>query len=97
MTDLTRRALATVPLSCETVEDFFDGSASGSTKECLRALCISHERLRSELQGAEILIAEDSERIKRLEGFKEILRTLLDKNEPLEAFHEAVRAVIDRK
>jgi hypothetical protein len=64
MTDLQRQALATVPLSAATVESFYDGSHSGTEKQCLRALCKSHERLRAELEGAELLLKEDEERRK---------------------------------
>jgi hypothetical protein len=58
MNKLRRNALARVALTDETVQSFYDGSHSGTEKQCLRALCESHERLRTELQGAEILLAE---------------------------------------
>jgi hypothetical protein len=51
-------ALACVALSKGTVESFYDGSHSATPKQCLHALCESHERLRAELQGAESLLAE---------------------------------------
>lgn len=60
MTDLQRRSLRYVPLTKETVQSFYDGTHSGTEKECLRALCESHERLRAELEGAEILLADHS-------------------------------------
>lgn len=60
MTKLQRKALTTYPLSKETVESFYDGSHSGTEKQCLRALCESHERLRAEVEGAEILLSEDA-------------------------------------
>lgn len=59
MTLLQRNALASVPLTEATVQSFYDGSRSGTAEQCLRALCESHERLRAELQGAELLLAEN--------------------------------------
>ncbi len=94
MSDLTRRALGTVPLSVETVQSFWDGTRSGTPEQCLRSLCISHERLRADLQGAEILLAENEARINALKGFREILRTLLDRKASIHEFHDAVKAVI---
>lgn len=37
------------PLSRACVESFYDGSHSGTERQCLRALCESHERLRGEI------------------------------------------------
>lgn len=59
MTNLQKSALASLPLTAATIESFWDGSRSGTAEQCLRALCISHERLRAELQGAEVLLAEE--------------------------------------
>ena len=59
MHELKRKALATVPLTFATVEDFWDGSRSGTAEQCLKALCVSHERLRAELEGAEIMLFEE--------------------------------------
>lgn len=58
MTPLQRKALAGVALSEPTVESFYDGSRSGTAEQCLKALCVSHERLRAELRGAEALLTE---------------------------------------
>ncbi len=58
MTRLTRNALLRLPLSVETVESFYDGTRSGTAEECLRALCESHERLRAELDGTELMRAD---------------------------------------
>jgi len=58
MTPLQRKALACSPLTRETVESFYDGSHAGTAEQCLKALCASHERLRMELEGAEVLLAE---------------------------------------
>ena len=58
MTPLQRAALASLPLTEATVESFYDGTRSGTAEQCLRALCVSHERLRAELQGAEALLAD---------------------------------------
>jgi hypothetical protein len=61
MTALERKALASVALSKKTVSDIFD-SASMMTREkaieVLERLCVSHERLRAELIGAETMIDE---------------------------------------
>ena len=53
---LSARALAVVPLSVETVESFYNGTHSGTERQCLLALCESHERLRAELKGAMIML-----------------------------------------
>src|ERR1022692_2925134 len=58
MTPLQRNALATVPLSMEEVEFYYEGARGGIATTCLRALCESHELLRAELQGAELLIRD---------------------------------------
>jgi hypothetical protein len=55
MTPLQSRALGRLPLSEATVESFYDGTRSGTAEQCLKALCESHERLRAELEGAEVL------------------------------------------
>ncbi len=68
MTNLTRDALACVPLPEETVRGFYDRSRSCEISERnLKALCASHERLRAELQGAEILIADLADEPSRVE------------------------------
>lgn len=61
MTELEKAALGTVALSKETVQSFYDGSHSGTAEQCLKALCRSHERLRAEIEGAEILLKEQQE------------------------------------
>ena len=68
MTNLEKRALARVPLSYETVESFWDGSRSGTAEQCLKALCESHERLRAELEGSEILRADAEKEVVNLKG-----------------------------
>jgi hypothetical protein len=66
MTQLERNALATVPLSRETVESFYDGSRSGTAEQCLRAPCASHERLRAEIDGMDALLKDDNAEVLRL-------------------------------
>ena len=56
MSELQRRALAVQPMSMDAVEELYMGQHTSSQ---LR-LCESHERLRAELKGAEILLAEDA-------------------------------------
>lgn len=63
MNQLTSRALATVPLTAETVQSFYDGTRSGTAEQCLKALCESHERLRAELEGSEIMRSDDANEI----------------------------------
>jgi hypothetical protein len=58
MTGLKRNALLRLPLSENTVESFYDGSRSGTAEQRLHALCESHERLRAELQGTELMMAD---------------------------------------
>ncbi len=66
MPDLQQRALAITPLSVRVVQNIYSGAYS-SAPQCLIALCESHERLRAELQGAEILLNENAKRIAELE------------------------------
>ena len=68
MTTLEKRALARPPLSYETVESFWDGSRSGTAEQCLKALCESHERLRAELEGSEILRADAEKELAAMKG-----------------------------
>jgi len=58
MTPLEKRAMARTPMTYDTVESFWNGSRSGTAEQCLKALCESHERLRAELEGSEILRAD---------------------------------------
>jgi hypothetical protein len=59
MTSLQRRALATVAMSAEEVSAIYIRATAADT----RRLAMSHERLRMELQGAEILLAEYEDEI----------------------------------
>lgn len=63
MTKLQHAALAHLPLSRETVESFYDGSRAGTAEKCLRALCESHERLRAELEGLDVMLREAEGRL----------------------------------
>ena len=63
MTPLTRAALATVPLKPDVVQHLHDCAHSIATSS-VKALCVSHERLRMELEGAEKLLAEPDAKIK---------------------------------
>lgn len=89
MNALDRRALRTLPLERTVVESYYD--CESLTTEQLRALCASHERLRKELSGAEIVARE------RLVGvLDEIDRTLrVPAAEYVPAFGD-VFAIIDR-
>ena len=57
MTKLQELALATLPLPVEFVEEIYSGGNLVSGIR-LQHLCESHERLRAELEGAEMLLAE---------------------------------------
>jgi hypothetical protein len=71
MTRLHRMALMRLPLSKETVEYFYENtSLSGKSSECIKTLCESHERLRSELEGAELLLEELMARQKKASEVK---------------------------
>ncbi len=56
-------------MSQESVEYIYDGKKLNRTeRQQIIALCESHERLRAELHGSEILRAEDELKIKQLEA-----------------------------
>lgn len=59
MTELHRKALARLALSEQAVQSLYDGTYSDAAGRRLRDLCESHERLRAELKGAELLLAEN--------------------------------------
>ena len=70
MNDLQRRAMAREPMRPETVEELerlvvVDGRV---TQSSLIRLCESHERLRAELKGAEILLIEAAQLAKGAEA-----------------------------
>jgi len=65
--DLTRQALVSLPLTPERVREVYaffrpapdDGAgAQAGMARVIRELCVSHERLRAELEGAEALLRE---------------------------------------
>ncbi len=64
MTPLQREALVCTALTKETVEDIYGGASSDFT---LRMMCTSHERLRAELEGAEIMLADAEKMQARIE------------------------------
>ena len=59
MTKLQKAALARVPFTYDTVEDFWNGSHFWTAEKCLKLLCESHERLRMELEGVEKMLSEE--------------------------------------
>ena len=87
MTDLERRALASLPLPRETVEAFFDGSRAGTAAQGLRALCVSHERLRVQLEGVESILGEPEPETLRLRARLAAALALTDTGSP--EFREA--------
>ena len=64
MTTLQRRALARLPLPEAAVEAMYDRAEPTDLR--LRDLAESHERLRAELAGAEVLLADREAEVKRL-------------------------------
>lgn len=67
MTNLEKRAMARPPLSYETVESIWDGSGPIAAR-FVKALCESHERLRAELEGSEILRADAEKELATMKG-----------------------------
>ena len=71
--------LSLLPLPYETVQRAYDAATilvEQPSKHAVERLCLSHERLRSELAGAERLLDEGA---KTIEGLKADLKTALDK------------------
>ncbi len=52
-----------VVLTEATVTSFWDGSHSGTPEQCLRALCVSHERLRAEAHGLDVFLEEANRKL----------------------------------
>lgn len=78
MTDLRRKALAYLPMSPDAVEMMYIAAAHAEhplVKIDIKRMCESHERLRAELEGAEVLI-DDGER--RFATLTAQLNTALD-------------------
>jgi len=67
VTPLQKNALARVPMAEEAVERIYQNDR-GIHTEVLKALCESHERLRAELQGAEVLLADAEKEVARLKA-----------------------------
>ena len=63
MTILKQRALARLPLTEAEVEMIYSGAIC---EDPSKDLCESHERLRAELEGLDILLAESEAEIDRL-------------------------------
>lgn len=98
MNQLQRKALASLPLSKETVESFYDGSRSGTAEECLKALCVSHEGLRAEVKGAEALLFEEPGKAalrSLLTAYKEAVAVLLSLNDHERVCRELIAAKVD--
>ena len=86
MTDLQRRALARTPLTDVEIAAIYDRH-TGVT----RIVCESHERLRAELQGAEVMIRDG-------EVLAETLRAAnLALAQRLQAASEALGRVAERE
>ena len=100
MSKLSQRCLGYVPLTVETVESFYDGTRSASAERCLLALCESHERLRAELQGAEILLEEDRLKAEAGKQLAEACRRLAacpnieNRGSPWRDVDDAIRGVL---
>ena len=68
MSQLTDAAFGRIPMKLEKVEEIYADRAMMYPRlaKLIRELCESHERLRLEVKGLEILQAEDAETIRQL-------------------------------
>ena len=82
MTNLQRAALGRLPLTEATVASFYDGTHAGSAAQCLKALCESHERLRAELEGMEVILADAEREVDRLKARLAAALALTDTGSP---------------
>ncbi|MDE2100906.1 MAG: hypothetical protein KGL39_26910 [Patescibacteria group bacterium] len=99
MTSLLQKALASLPLSRETVEDFYTGKRSGTAEQCLKVLCESHENLRMHLQATGILLEaskREVETLKRRLAERDASAKVLpevDRRKTIEEFHARKKGV----
>ena len=76
MTTLHRNALATLPLSVSDVEDIYKKARQIPVQK----ICESHERLRLEMEGSELLLS-DAE--KEVAALKTLLKAIVDADDDL--------------
>lgn len=69
MTELQRRALASLVLPADAVDRMYNRCTQGHghPDDTVRALCESHERLRAELTGLQVLYDEAQREVERLQ------------------------------
>lgn len=80
-----------MPLPPESVQSFYDSEKRVLNIVSARKLCLSHERLRAELQGSEVLRAETETKIKQLEAkIKQQQREIMDLRTELERERERI-------
>lgn len=65
MTKLEKAALGVIPLGTDVVEGYYEGRLPWSNWASVKSLCESHERLRAELDGAVLLVAEVENKLER--------------------------------
>lgn len=67
MTDLTRKAMATLPFPETDIEKLYlmASRVAMIDSEAVRNLCASHERLRRELGGAEMVLASRTDELEQ--------------------------------
>lgn len=82
MNALSRKALGSIPLTEDTVLDFYQGPRAGTAEQCLRALCVSHERLRAELEGLQALLQDVGAEVERLQSRLAAALALTDTGSP---------------
>lgn len=74
--NIKREAYAHAPFPQDQVESMLSSAKLMSREkleECFKRVCISHERLRLEVEGAEILLADD---VKKIDAMTERLAKL---------------------
>ena len=94
MMNLKADCLGHVPILPSTMQDIYERVPTWSEKELrvrLQAVCLSHERMRAELEGCESLLAEDAAKIKR-----EFQATILPSPIPYEDYHNHSQIVMCR-
>ena len=68
MTHLDRRAMLTMPMPKNEVQELFNGKICPWPQNRIQPLCASHERLRMEAEGAAIMWHDEEDRVKELEA-----------------------------
>ena len=73
---LKSHCLGVTPFSAETVQKIYDDTYDTTRwldQQTVRNLCLSHERLRAELEGMDVMLRETEGELKRTQGYLETL------------------------